>query len=131
MSTRSFIGIESAEGSISSVYCHSDGYLEHTGKVLIENYKTAEQVQELLSFGDMSILRETIEQTEFYARDRGEEKSPPNFAEMREEYIDHANESYVYLFSNEEKWLVSLSGKAFTPLTHSIVRRRGFNDKNI
>ncbi len=56
MSTRSTIAILNRDGSNESIYCHFDGYPEHVGKVLLENYNTTSIVQALMRLGDLSIL---------------------------------------------------------------------------
>ena len=40
MSTRCRIGIENKNGTITSIYCHHDGYLEGVGEILVNHYKT-------------------------------------------------------------------------------------------
>ena len=52
MATRSTIAKLDKNGIIKAVYCHSDGYLEHVGKVLNEHYKDESKVDELLAHGD-------------------------------------------------------------------------------
>jgi hypothetical protein len=95
MGTRSRIGIENQDGTITSVYCHWDGYLEHNGKILFETYNTEEKIRELLSYGSIGSLandigvqhpfdnphpfrspeyNEFMKMTTFYGRDRGEEE---------------------------------------------------------
>ena len=56
MATRSTIGILNTDGSVTAVYCHWDGYPEHNGKILIENYTTEEKVRELIGLGSISSL---------------------------------------------------------------------------
>jgi hypothetical protein len=46
MGTRSRIGIQLADESILSVYCHWDGYPEFNGVKLVENFNTKEKVKE-------------------------------------------------------------------------------------
>ena len=83
MSTRSNIGIRNADGTIKYIYCHFDGYPEHNGKILTENYTNINRVNELLKLGDLSVLGKFIgEKQDFdnrvrdyclaYGRDRGE-----------------------------------------------------------
>ncbi len=57
MGTRSRIGIEMADHSVVSVYCHWDGYPEHNGKILVEHYQNRDDVQDLIDGGSMSTLR--------------------------------------------------------------------------
>lgn len=72
MSTRSHIGILKEDKQVFFVYCHFDGYPSGVGTVLKENYDRPEDVANLLSFGDISVLAPTIEQSIFYGRDRKE-----------------------------------------------------------
>ena len=60
MATRSTIAKLSKNGIIKAVYCHSDGYLGHVGKVLEEHYKDESKVDELLAHGDISVLNKNI-----------------------------------------------------------------------
>ena len=91
MSTRSSIGIKNEKGEIRSVYCHNDGYPEHNGRVLVENYDTAEKVEELIALGDLSFIGERVKPNEneghsfdspvadvtiAYHRDRNEKLNP-------------------------------------------------------
>ena len=57
MSTHSRIGyFEPKDGMIHSVYCHSDGYLEHNGKMLVEHYSNLNKLRRLISQGSISFL---------------------------------------------------------------------------
>lgn len=57
MSTRCRIGIENKEsGIIGSIYCHSDGYPEHTGVYLAKYYSKPKQMAQLFQLGDISYL---------------------------------------------------------------------------
>ena len=56
MSTRSRIGIENKNGTITSIYCHHDGYLEGVGKILVNHYKAEEKIRKLMELGDISSL---------------------------------------------------------------------------
>jgi hypothetical protein len=51
--------------NIVSMYCHYDGYMEYTGKMLLEHYSDKRSVQNLLVLTDgyASALKETIEET--------------------------------------------------------------------
>lgn len=69
MSTRALIAIEEDRERFTGVYLHSDGYPEHTGKMLLENYQTETLVRGLLALGDLSSLgAEVGEQQPFYGR---------------------------------------------------------------
>ena len=71
MATRSVIAKLDDRG-IQAIYCHNDGYLSNNGKILDQHYRDEDKVNELLAEGDISSLRDTIADTTFYARDRGE-----------------------------------------------------------
>ena len=56
MSTRSRIGILNQDGSIESVYHHSDGYPEWLGVVLKNKYSDSVKVRDLMELGDISCI---------------------------------------------------------------------------
>ena len=57
MSTRCRIGIENKDGTITSIYCHHDGYVEGgVGETLVRHYQDEEKIRKLLDLGDMSSL---------------------------------------------------------------------------
>ena len=60
MATRSRIGIENEDGTVSSVYCHWDGYPSNNGKILVEHYTDREKVKELIALGAISSLKENV-----------------------------------------------------------------------
>jgi porphobilinogen synthase len=52
MATRSYIGkMDPQTKVITYIYCHYDGYLSHTGRMLVENYNDESKVDELLKLG--------------------------------------------------------------------------------
>lgn len=123
MATRSAIGIKNDKGEIKAIYCHCDGYPEHNGRILVENYNTIEKVEELLALGDLSSLGERVKANEneihtfnnrvsditvAYHRDRGEKlivaRTCLNFDEFITEFKDAWCE-YFYIFEKNE-WYV-------------------------
>jgi len=86
MATRARIGIENADGSITTSYHHWDGYPAGLGFNLVNNWNTAEKIAPAIALGDASHWADTIgEKTDFdvrddnyykqnvyYGRDRGE-----------------------------------------------------------
>ena len=55
------IGIKSnVDGVISVIYCHSDGYLEHVGRTLIDHYTDPIKIKCLMELGDLSSLGKNI-----------------------------------------------------------------------
>lgn len=59
MSTRSRIGAMNPDGTITSVYCHNDGYVSGVGEILSEHYGNPVDVYRLLTLGDLSVLGRT------------------------------------------------------------------------
>jgi len=57
MSTRCRIGIKNKDGTITSIYCHHDGYVKGgVGEKLVNHYKTSEKIYALMSLGDLDSL---------------------------------------------------------------------------
>jgi hypothetical protein len=124
MATRSRIAIERPDGSVSSIYCHNDGYPEYNGKVLHEHYQDREKVERLIGLGDISYLEEKVEpagQHTFnspesgvvvaYHRDRGEDLRKANHTD-RVDYVEGDIEEFGYLFTKENEWVfVSYSNR--------------------
>ena len=108
MSTRSNIGIKRKNGNIEVVYCHSDGYLSYNGKMLLDNYQNLDKVNSLIDLGDMSYLKEDIESTFFYGRDREEENVDKIVYNNLEDYLNKVDSlfiEYIYLFDEaKNKW---------------------------
>ena len=85
MGTRSRVGV--MHGNVcKSVYCHYDGYLEYTGKLLLENYDSA-LANQLVALGDNSGVQKTLGDMNFYS-DRGETDVSWQVAHTFEEFLD-------------------------------------------
>ena len=63
MATRSYIFTETQNNNYIGSYCHWDGYPEHVGSILLENYTSQEQVDRLCNLGGFSALKETVVET--------------------------------------------------------------------
>ena len=103
MSTRSNIALESLDGTIRAIYCHSDGYPEGVGAMLAEHYRTPEQIKNLLALGNRSCLYEDPT-THVYG---GETERAFDYAN-RADYTNnnrHCDLEFLYLYSNGV-WLV-------------------------
>lgn len=118
MSTRSSIAILNHDGTVTSIYCHSDGYPSYNGKILLEHYTTEEKVRELLAYGDMSILAPDIGEKHdhrsraegvctFYHRDRGEsdvhirtDEDPFTY----DYFLSETDREWSYIFMTNRKW---------------------------
>ena len=103
MGTRSTIALEFADGSVSQVYCHWDGYLENNGQLLSQNYMDPFVVRELMDLGDFSALRESIEETRegAYSHSRGESDCDARRYMDAQEYFEECQqEEYDYILRN-------------------------------
>lgn len=100
MGTRSRVAV--MHGDVcKSVYCHYDGYLEHTGDILYKHYDSV-KANELVSRGDNSGVQETIAEMNFYA-DRGEENVSWQVAHSFEEFLDQVERcggEYYYVMQH-------------------------------
>ena len=110
MGTRSRIGIQLADESILSVYCHYDGYVSFNGVKLVENFNSRDAATELIDGGDISCLwtnagwnNEVLPATApLYYSSRGEDCPPRIDANLGKYLAD--GEEYAYLFANG-KWV--------------------------
>ena len=110
MGTRSRIGIQLADDSILSIYCHYDGYSSFNGVKLVENFNSRDAATELIDGGDISCLwtnagwnNEVLPTTgpQYYSS-RGED-CPPRIDANLGKYLANGEE-YAYLFANG-KWV--------------------------
>lgn len=108
MSTRSFIGMVNRDHTITSVYCHWDGYPEYNGKLLLEHYDNRAITRKLLHKGDFSSLRPKISDIEYYV-DRGDEEVGA-VKQTLDKFIEMCRESwceYFYILKTDGTWTVS------------------------
>jgi hypothetical protein len=103
MATRSTIAIEFADGSVSQVYCHWDGYLDNNGELLNKHYMDPFVVRDLIDLGDFSSLRETVEETQEGAySDRGDDCSARRYMDVTEYFDECQQEEYDYILRQVE-----------------------------
>ena len=102
MGTRSRVGV--MHGDVcKSVYCHYDGYLEYTGKLLLDHYNSA-TANQLVALGDNSGVQKTLEGMNFYS-DRGETDVSWQVAHTFEEFleqVDNCGGEYYYIMRDGE-----------------------------
>ena len=85
MGTRSRVGV--MHGTVcKSVYCHYDGYLDYTGRILLAHYDST-AANALIARGDNSGVKETIEDMNFYS-DRGEDNVSWQVAHSFDEFLE-------------------------------------------
>ena len=131
MSTRSRIESKTKTATIRSVYCHSDGDPDYTGRVLAEYYQDRTKVESLLALGNISSLGEQLgpcpcnggfwpgsestcrhhfqNHTRAYARDRGDDDTDAYESVSRASFLEDANNcdaEYVYLLTSDG-WMMA------------------------
>ena len=117
MGTRSTIAIENADGTVTGIYVHWDGYLSNNGRILAENYTTEEQVRELIALGDLSSLGETVGskhdfnnapdgECNAYGRDRGEKDIDAKTCDSWTALLEDFGQEFDYLFVPGKGWQV-------------------------
>lgn len=117
MATRSIIGIENQDGTVTSIYCHNDGYPEYNGRILVNHYQDPEKVKALIALGDISSLDESVEcpqghsfynqaagYTVAYHRDRGDDFRQDTSKSV-ESFSQSDLEEYGYLFTQQGEWI--------------------------
>ena len=107
MATRSRIAIENQDGTVNSIYCHFDGYVEGVGKTLFNHYDR-EKLEKLLELGDISSLGESTEDTVAYCRDRGEDLHFKTFKDVEDLFGNgfNSSEEYIYCLNKDGVWLI-------------------------
>jgi hypothetical protein len=120
MSTRSAIAV-AHNGVIKGVYCHNQGYPEHVGRCLKDNYDFYQTVQ-LIAHGNMSSLGKRVvpagphsfkcpeqDTTVFYGRDRGEKNVDWMNFYNAEDFVSHYDTmgcEFFYVLSVDCIWYV-------------------------
>ena len=144
MATRSTIALEFADGSVSQVYCHWDGYLDHNGRILENHYSDPFKLQKLIDEGDLSSLGDEIGEKHsfdwynndvaqyerygksglwctFYRRDRAEERVDARHFKDFEEYVKKGQrEEYDYILRKDGKWYFRSYGKPYESLQEAL-----------
>jgi len=111
MGTRSRIGLQLADDSILSIYCHYDGYPEFNGVKLVEHFNSYEKAAELIDLGDISCLwtnagwnNETLPEVGPLPYSARGEDCPPRLDKNLGEFLQNGEE-YGYVYTQEEGWL--------------------------
>jgi hypothetical protein len=120
MATRSLIGKENSDNTVTYIYCHWDGHIESVGKTLANHYDTADKLDALLQLGDLSTLGSELGEKhpfnklkedqknwcESYSRDRGESNSSAYTIDKGRYIHDNmSGEEYKYIFTLDNKWV--------------------------
>lgn len=108
MATRADIIVQCADGDFKKIYSHWDGYIEGVGATLLTHYNSQELAEAIVNHGDISSLYETIEKSEFYGRDRGEDDVEAKVYSSFEKAVHpaHGRNEYTYVWK-DGTWVVA------------------------
>lgn len=126
MATRSLIGRETDSGKVKYIYCHWDGYPDWAGKILANYYQMPEQVDHLLSLGDLSSLGPVTaflgrgkHGTVAHCRDMERQYKPPTETTMPAG-MKHAAYScgaeFIYIYSENGWKAYGVNGSGLNPV---------------
>ncbi len=102
-----------------------DGYLEHTGAVLLEHYDTPEKVDKLLDLGDIQCLYKNLDWPEgtsyvpgkvngdvtvAFGRDYGETETEAVILSLAQLDSPESWNEYIYIFTDADKWVYFEAG---------------------
>lgn len=102
MITHCSIGIKNEDGTVTAIYCHTDGNPGSVGKILKENYAEESTARDLIYGGDIAILGENEDFTVRY------EDGPEDYAHdynTTREWLGLAGQQYNYIFHENEWWV--------------------------
>ena len=93
MGTRSRVAV--MHGDVcKSVYCHYDGYLDYTGRILLAHYDST-AANQLIARGDNSGVKETIDEMNFYEDRTGEGEDVTEFLKSTPWEVAHSFEEFL------------------------------------
>jgi len=97
MSTRATIACKQDDGRYAAIYLHFDGYPDHAGRVLEQNYTSIESARALVAGGDIRSLANDGTPERF--TDGNRTVVMPTRAALHE-FARNCGTEYVYLFEN-------------------------------
>lgn len=108
MSTRSLIGIQINKKEVRYIYCHWDGYPDYNGRILNESYSKKYKIDDLIFKGDISALKENIEDISYYDNDDNEKDISYKTIGLKDYFSDKYifNSEYRYLYDLTNQWIV-------------------------
>ena len=108
MSTRSLIGIQINKKEVRYIYCHWDGYPDYNGRILNESYSEKYKIDDLIFKGDISALKENIEDISYYDNDDNEKDISYKTISLKDYFSDKDifDSEYRYLYDLTNQWIV-------------------------
>lgn len=117
MSTHARIGVVNTDGSVTSIYCHFDGYINHTGKMLLSRYNDEAAARQLIALGNLRGIRRTGRpETGHYVTITPEGETEDVVTSKTVTEFDKLREDYAYLFRDGKWFVASRKGPSYHPL---------------
>ncbi len=101
MGTPSFIAKQIGADSYLTIYCQIEGQLCSTGYLLDKYYNTPEQVDALLSLGDIYSVESTLNPDN---RNYGKDGRPAAVMDIDTLLDDKDFAEYLYIFTQDNRW---------------------------
>jgi len=136
MSTHSLIAKKYVDGSYRSIHCHFDGYLSHTGRILLDHYSDPQKIERLMDEGDLRVIGSELGEEHsleeynkrwctFFGRDCKEYESIAYYHSSFEKLMDHFTENsypYLYVYDGQWKFLYKYLDKKLQLLTNEKIK---------
>lgn len=106
MSTRSLINIINKDGSLDSVYCNYDGFLEGNGLILQNYYQNINKIRQLLSKGGFTSLSDEVSEINYYNQDDLKMVHYNNMKEYLESNLESMIAYHYFYDEKANKWFV-------------------------
>lgn len=123
MSTNANIGIERPDGTVLALFCKWDNYLDHTGRILLDQFADRRAVEALIAFGAPGTICNYVRtlRSDFRCHINCSQQRvrPLRAGRSREfsRYRFNESEEYVYLYTLQDEWLWAKYDSDFAPLT--------------
>ena len=93
MGTRSRVAV--MHGDVcKSVYCHYDGYLDYTGRILLAHYDST-AANMLVARGDNSGVKESVDEMNFYEDREAQDEDVTEFLDSTPWQVAHTFEEFL------------------------------------
>lgn len=123
MATRSTISVKGDDGNVHSVYCHSDGYVEHNGLMLFTYHRSWAAAKALVGLGSLSYISSEGEVIAYHRNrgDRWENVKPRVNERIWEAWADQFEKFGYYHDGEQWLWAPDPAAKPF-PLRDTLVK---------
>lgn len=101
MSTPCYIAKQLGDNSFLAIYGRIEGHLGSTGYLLSKHYNTPEQVDALLSHGDIYSVDATVDKSHPYHGVSGDPAAEVSIEDMLEGGVEV---DYLYFYTQDNRW---------------------------